>query len=301
MSSRSAWSCSWGLTESLYRAGGPGGTEIAGSRIGSVNDTYTHGHHSSVLKSHTWRTAQNSAGYLLAHLSPALSLLDVGCGPATISCDLATRVGHVLGIDTAEGILDTAEATKVERGADNVEFRLGDVYRLEFEDNSFDVVHAHQVLQHLSDPVTALKEMVRVAKPGGLVAVRDADYHAMSWYPEPAGLDLWMDVYQRVARRNDAEPDAARHLLRWTAEAGIERDRVEASVGTWLYCTEAERLWWGALWAERSVSSAFGTQAREYAIATEEDLAVIVEGWKEWMTDPSAWFVVPNGELLIRV
>ncbi|MFW2383258.1 MAG: class I SAM-dependent methyltransferase [Acidimicrobiales bacterium] len=265
-----------------------------------VNDTYTHGHHRSVLKSHTWRTASNSAAYLLPHLFPEASLLDVGCGPATITCDLATRVGSVVGIEPVDGILETAEATKVEWGADNVEFRSGDVYALAFDDNSFDVVHAHQVLQHLSDPVAAIREMVRVAKPGGIVAVRDADYRAMSWFPEPPGLDRWMDIYQQVARRNAAEPDAARHLLSWAAQAGVERSRIEASVGTWLYCSEVERLWWGRLWAERSVSSAFGTQALRYGIATEEDQAEVVAAWLEWMEHPAAWFVVPNGELLIR-
>jgi SAM-dependent methyltransferase len=226
--------------------------------------------------------------------------LDVGCGPATITCDLGTRVASVIGIEPVSEILRSAEATKLERGVDNVEFRTGDVYALDFADDTFDVVHAHQVLQHLSDPVVAIQEMVRVAKPGGIVAVRDADYRAMSWYPEPSGLDLWMDIYQQVARRNGAEPDAARHLLSWALNAGVERARIEASVGTWLYCTEDERTWWATLWAERSVSSAFGAQARQYGIASEEDQAEVVVGWQEWMSHPAAWFVVPNGELLIR-
>ena len=50
---------------------------------------YTHGHHESVLRSHRWRTAENSAAYLLPHLGPARTLLDVGCGPGTITADLA--------------------------------------------------------------------------------------------------------------------------------------------------------------------------------------------------------------------
>ena len=57
-----------------------------------MGDVYTHGHHESVLRSHTWRTAENSAAYLLGSLGPGQDLLDMGCGPGTITVDLATRV-----------------------------------------------------------------------------------------------------------------------------------------------------------------------------------------------------------------
>src|SRR5262245_25345231 len=50
-------------------------------------ETYTHGHHESVLRSHRWRTIENSAAYLLPYLSPGLDVLDVGCGPGTITID----------------------------------------------------------------------------------------------------------------------------------------------------------------------------------------------------------------------
>src|SRR5690348_13442980 len=54
--------------------------------------TYTHGHHESVLRSHRWRTAENSAAYLLPHLSSGATVLDIGCGPGTITADLAALV-----------------------------------------------------------------------------------------------------------------------------------------------------------------------------------------------------------------
>ena len=266
-----------------------------------AEDTYTHGHHSSVLKSHTWRTAENSASYLLPYLDKSFAMLDVGCGPATITCDFATRVASVVGIEPVEGILKKATATATERGIDNVSFEVGSVYALRFDDDTFDVVHAHQVLQHLTDPVGAISEMVRVTKPGGLVAVRDADYHAMTWHPQPPELDRWMDVYQAVARHNDAEPDAARHLIEWALNAGVDRGAITASADSWLYATSEERGWWADLWADRSVNSAFGEQARDYEIATVEEQNEIAKAWLAWAKDPAGWFTVPNGELLIRV
>src|SRR6476469_8747699 len=148
-------------------------------------DVYTHGHHESVLRSHTWRTAANSAAYLLPHLRPGQSVLDIGCGPATITLDLARLVapGRVLGIDRSGDVLDAPRSEAAALGVTNVELAVGDAYALDLPDGSVDVVHAHQVLQHLSDPVAALVEMRRVCTVGGIVAVRDADYAAMTWHP----------------------------------------------------------------------------------------------------------------------
>lgn len=167
---------------------------------------YTHGHHESVLRSHRWRTATNSAAYLIGELHPGLDLLDVGCGPGTITADLAELVapGRVTAVDAAEDVLRQAGETAVERGLDHVRFAVADVHALDFPDDSFDVVHAHQVLQHVGDPVQALREMRRVCRPGGIVAARDSDYGAFTWFPEVPALDGWQSLYQRVARANGA-------------------------------------------------------------------------------------------------
>ena len=134
---------------------------------------YTHGHHESVLRSHQRRTAEDSAAYLLPHLKSGLSVLDIGCGPGTITADLAARVapGAVTAVDQVADVLDVARAAAVRRNLTNVSFATADVHRLEFPDNTFDVVHAHQVLQHVADPVQALREMRRVCRPGGCVAI----------------------------------------------------------------------------------------------------------------------------------
>ena len=165
---------------------------------------YTHGHHESVLRSHRWRTAENSAAYLLPHLRPGQSLLDVGCGPGTITADLAARWSRPGGSPALEATADGARAWPAPRsrgrGLDNVDFVVGDVHALDFPDDTFDVVHAHQVLQHVADPVAALREMRRVCRPGGVVAVRDSDYAAFTWFPRLPELDEWLALYQRVAR-----------------------------------------------------------------------------------------------------
>ena len=264
-------------------------------------DTYTHGHADAVLQSHRWRTAENSAGYLLPHLRPGLDVLDVGCGPGTITVDLARLVapgGRVTGLDLSPAPLDEARALAAERGVD-VGFAVGDVYALDLPDDSVDVVHAHQVLQHLTDPVAALREMVRVCRPGGVVAVRDVDYAATTWFPADDGLDRWLALYSRVARANDAEPDAGRRLRSWAHAAGL-RDHT-ATTSAWCYAGDAEREWWGTSWAGRATASAFAEQAVSYGLATPADLDDVAAAWMRWAAADDGWLALLHGELLIRV
>ena len=266
--------------------------------MNAPDDVYTHGHAESVLRSHRWRTAENSAGYLLPRLREDARILDVGCGPGTITVDLARIVtaGSVVGLDRSEAVVDEARATAREAGVTNVELSVGDVYTLDHDDATFDVVHAHQVLQHLSDPVAALREMGRVCKPGGLVAVRDSDYSAFTWWPAVPELDEWLRVYLDVARGNDAEPDAGRRLKGWARAAGLEV--VSSSAGVWCFSSPDDVAWWGDLWAERIVASTLAEQALERGVASAEDLDRLAEGWRRWAGSPDAWYVVLHGELL---
>jgi SAM-dependent methyltransferase len=263
-------------------------------------DTYTHGHHQSVLRSHVWRTAENSAAYLLPELRPGQDLLDVGCGPGTITVDLAARVapGRVVGIDAAAEVVARAEAMAGSSQSPPVTFAVGDVYGLAFEDGAFDVVHAHQVLQHLTRPVDALAEMCRVLRPGGLLAVRDADYGAFVWSPDDRRLDRWLDLYQQVTTRNGANADAGRRLLGWARSAGFADARLSSS--TWTFADAESRGWWGELWAERVLLSSFAEQAVRYGLATSDDLAGIAEAWRRWATQPDGCFVALHCEVLAR-
>jgi SAM-dependent methyltransferase len=265
------------------------------------SETYLHGHHDSVLRSHRWRTAENSAGYLLPRLARGARVLDVGCGPGTITADLAARVpsGQVVGIDTAADVVTVARQEAERRGQANVRFETGDVYQLAFEDGVFDVVHAHQVLQHLSDPVAALAEMRRVCRPGGVVAARDGDYGGFFWFPADPGLDEWQALYRDVARALGGEPDAGRHLLSWGRAAGFSD--VVASAAAWCYTGPADRPWWGLLWAQRLTESPFGDRAVEHGLATRDDLERLARAWRRWGDSEDGWFLIPHGEILCTV
>src|ERR1700760_4550329 len=237
--------------------------------------TYTHGHHESVLRGHQRRSAEDSAAYLLPYLKPGLSVLDVGCGPGTITADLAALAapGLVTAVDESADVLDVARAEAERRDLSNVSFATADVQQLDFPDDTFDVVHAHQGLQHVADPVAALREMRRVCRPGGIVAARDADYAGFIWFPRLPELDLWRDLYQQAARSNGGEPDAGRQLLSWPLEAGF--DDVTPTGSLWCYATAATREWWGGMWADRILHSDVARKLLQLGVATTAQLEEI--------------------------
>ncbi|MEX3508719.1 methyltransferase domain-containing protein [Kocuria carniphila] len=261
---------------------------------------YSHGHSPSVLASHGTRSAADYAAYLVPELSPGMSLLDIGCGLGSITLDLAELVapGPMVGTDQSPAAVNSAADAARARHSSNVTFMTADVYALPFEDESFDVVHAHQVLQHLPDPVLALREMSHVCRPDGVMAVRDADYASMAWFPESPGLSRWLDIYQAMARANHGEPDAGRHLKSWARKAGLREVRVTAS--SWCYATEEGTRWWGDSWAARVRASSYGSRAVELGLSTPAELDEISEAWESWAGEPDAWFAMLHTEILAR-
>ncbi|KAK0485400.1 S-adenosyl-L-methionine-dependent methyltransferase, partial [Armillaria luteobubalina] len=132
-----------------------------------------HGYHDSVLGVHQSHMAQNSAAYLLPLLHPDMNILDIGCGPGTITADfmVLSYQGHVVALDIMEDVMEHARMHTEQQGINNITFQVGSVLKLPFQDNSFNIVHAHQVIQHISDPIHALQEMHRVTKDRGIIVV----------------------------------------------------------------------------------------------------------------------------------
>ncbi len=227
---------------------------------GAGMSTYLQGHHESVLRSHRWRTVENSAAYVAPHVREGMSVLDVGCGPGTITRELGELVGapgSVVGVDTSADVLAAAAE---ECAAPNVRVVVGDALELPFPDGTFDVAHAHQVLQHLTDPVAALTEMGRVVRPGGLVAVRDADYAAMSWHPAVPGLESWREVYRAVARQHGGQPDAVDGSCPGLAQPASPTSSPRRARGA----SRRSRTARGGAGCRRSASSSRGSLSRRW-------------------------------------
>jgi 2-polyprenyl-3-methyl-5-hydroxy-6-metoxy-1,4-benzoquinol methylase len=263
-----------------------------------VANTYTHGHSDAVLRVHNWRTVANSASYLRPHLRSGIDLLDVGCGPGSLTVDLARAIapGRVVGVDASGDVVESARAAAEAAGVE-IEVRVDDVYDLDSPDDAYDVVHAHQLLQHLTDPVAALREMRRVCRPGGVVAARDGDFGTAAAHPDVA--TEWLAVYVPAARALGGEPYAGRRLLDWAKAAGF--DDVRCSASAWSFATPEERSWWGNAWAERVETSTYAVEAVRRGLTTPERNAAIARAWREWVEHSTGWFSITHGEIIARV
>lgn len=203
--------------------------------------------------------------------------------------------GHITGLERAGSILTQARALAEEKGLTNIDFVEGDANGLSYEDGTFDVVYCHQVLQHVGDPVGMLKEMKRVTKTGGIVAAREADYGVFVWYPESPRLKTWQELYDRIARKNGGEPNAGRVLHAWAKKAGLSP---KCSATMWCYADKGDTKWWSESWVERSLYSSFATTALENGIASQEELQVVSNAWKEWGEHEDAWISIPSMEIV---
>jgi ubiquinone/menaquinone biosynthesis C-methylase UbiE len=263
-------------------------------------ERYTHGHDPIVVDAHARRTAEEAAAFLLPHLEPGMRILDLGCGPGTITVGLARYVApaEVIGVDRSGDVLTRARAHAAAEHMDRVRFVTASVYDLPFAAGEFDVVYAHQLLQHLSDPVAALVEARRVLRPGGYLAVRDGDFGTFTHHPHQPLIDRWLTVYTAVARANGGEPEAGRRLLQWVTAAGFTH--THATTSSWVFADPASRTEWAALWAGRIAVPHFADRAVELGVTSRDELAEIGAAFASWAADPVGWFGLIHGEVLAQ-
>jgi ubiquinone/menaquinone biosynthesis C-methylase UbiE len=269
----------------------------------STSRPYVHGHHESALKFHATRTAANSCAYLLPYIKPTDKILDIGCGPGSITLDLANHVpeGSTIGIDieSARSALEDAGKRAEAEGKKNAKFAVGDVFNLHFDDGTFDVVHAHQVVQHVPHPEAALKEMRRVCRVGGFIAFRDVA--SFLWYPEVSGIQEFFELFKKVAAWTGGTPGAGSQLKAIARKAGFSSDEVVMQdATTWNYATPESIQAWCATWIGRLEGSNLRANALDSGLATEDDLKRLIDVWKAYGEEEDAWFTLVHGEIILR-
>lgn len=171
------------------------------------------------------RSALEHADFLLPHLRPGMRVLDCGCGPGSITLGLADAAspGEVVGVDLVPAEIEAARSLAAEQRVSNVHFEVASVHELPFPDGTFDAVFAHALLQHVREPLPALKEIRRVLKSGGVVGVSDSDYGTVLHEPSTHGLQMFHSLLQRAMEWHGGSPYYARHQRRLLAQAGFAR------------------------------------------------------------------------------
>ena len=253
------------------------------------NETYVHGYNAAFTQMLAQRSAAREASFLLPHLRPGMRVLDCGCGPGSITLDLAALVapGEVVGIDREASQIEYARAAATARGLANLQFEVGNIYALQFPDASFDAVLAHTVIEHVRDPLAVLREMRRILKPGGFAGVRDPDYAPWVWSPASPLMAQAVQLFLRVAEQQGASPYYARHQRRLLREAGFARTEGFAAAQTF-----------GRPEMTRAFATGFPAQLREpnfiatvleHGWADEGVLAAMGQAVQQWGDDPDAF------------
>jgi ubiquinone/menaquinone biosynthesis C-methylase UbiE len=239
------------------------------------------------------RTALTSCVYLRPYITESSNILDVGCGPGTITSDLAKMAtkGRTIGVDNSAGIVSQAAALFPLSAVPNLTFEVGDATKLEaFEDNSFDIVHAHALLVHIPDPVAVLKEFYRVCKPGGIVAVRESNPTiVLSLKPDIPAIRQYWERAIAVMSKMGGHADAGRKLETWAIEAGFGTD------GGNIVASTSPQLQPSHLGRTRGEPAEQGVK---FGLATKEEMEAWAKGWQEWEATEGHECVFETGEIL---
>lgn len=222
------------------------------------------------------RTAESQAAHLLPHLRPGMTLLDIGCGDTSITVGLANAVapGPVVGVDLAPQPPDGASLAVV----------TADARELPLPDASADAVHIRAVLQHLPDPMAALREARRVARPGAVVGVSDTDWDGELIFPTSPLIKRSREIRRQL--RRETNPYVGKRLRTLLIDAGFVR--CEARARSVHYGT-VDQVRDFAEAAAADIESPAVDRAVDAGWTTAEERAAIASTWRAWGAEPGAF------------
>ncbi|KAJ5106920.1 S-adenosyl-L-methionine-dependent methyltransferase [Penicillium angulare] len=267
----------------------------------------------SMLETYSTRTAANTSSYFLPFIKPDMKILDIGCGPGSIALDLASFVpqGSITGIDSNETAINSARELSQKRKIQNATFKVSNVLNLPYEDSTFDIVCAHQVLIHLpnepnSSPlpsnigaVKGLKEMRRVCKPGGLVCARECDWKSAVIHPFIPGLWESMKLIEDLTTLKSTSPYGGM-ARNWALQAGWKSNDIDVSASVVFYSTPGEVKWWGETMARRLEEGSALQKGVEEGFISEGERGLIPDAWREWAGRDDGFFSMTDAQIICR-
>ena len=242
-----------------------------------------------VQRSYTNRDAVQVADFLVSRLSEGISVLDCGCGPGPLTLGFAEIVapGRVVGIDIEPSMIDQANALAADSDVENLEFQVADIYDLPFEDGEFDVVFSSAVTEHLSDPIRALREILRVTKPGGIGAVIRTDWSFPFIVPECPELSRFFELFEGGFNRIGGSLNRGRFLRAHMREAGFDVVEFETNMSQLLGQSAASAS--AETYIAWTENIPLFQESIELGITTDAELKSMVDGIREWAEHPDAY------------
>jgi SAM-dependent methyltransferase len=238
------------------------------------------------------RGADVYAAFLLPHLRPDMTVLDCGCGEATITLGLAEAVpdGRVVGVDLDKDDLVVARRSAASIKRQSVAFIAADGRRLPFRDAAFDAVLCHSMLETVGDPASVVAELRRVTKLSGVVGVASVEYGGIILAGEHATGPLrFYDIRQQLWRAAGiAEPNMGRRLRGLLQAAGFSR--VEAFADYINYGTPDRVKAFAYDRAMECRDHELHAAVTHHKIASAKELLRLATAWEEWSDDPAAFF-----------
>ena len=248
---------------------------------------------------HETRTATQQAAFLLPFLSANMRLLDVGCGPGSITVDLAETVvpGAVVGMDNDPQRIESAKAHAAERAVRNVSFEVGDAAALSFLDGTFDAAFANTLLQHVPDPGAVIAEVFRVLKPGGVFGVRDvAGGNSMICTNVTPDLTEAGELVHRWHAASGTDRNIGSRLYSLLEQAGFAQLQISASYDN--YSTpEAVKRFAGVV-ARILQSDALAEKAEAMGWADRDTITRLAAAWAEWGERPGSFVAAAHYEVV---
>jgi ubiquinone/menaquinone biosynthesis C-methylase UbiE len=245
-----------------------------------MTEKYTPGYSFSATNFMAHRKANSHAAFFKPYLKPGIKLLDCGCGPGTITFGLADWVnpGWVTALDLEKSQVEIAAKTAKELEINNIEFLRGSIYEIPLPENTFDAAFSHAVLEHLQEPVLALKEVLRVLKPGGIAGIRTPDWGGFLIKPSNPELVRAIEYYKMLQERNGGNPYIGGDLRGLLRMAGFSNIRFYATYECYEKLSSiAEYL------AQRIEVSGESDRAIEKRLVdSEESLKTMANAIREW-------------------
>jgi ubiquinone/menaquinone biosynthesis C-methylase UbiE len=246
----------------------------------------------------TARTLGNSHPTLLGILEPGMAVLDVGCGPGTLTAEIARRVepGHVVGMDVNPAMVRAAEEANRPGEIANLVFYEGDIRESTWE-GEFDVANTVRTLQWVPDPEVAIARMARAVGPGGRLVLRDFDHTRATWRGAPGSWTRFYAAFLAWRQAGGLDNAIARRLPALCQAAGLQDIDVTPQITT-VRAGDADFFRVAGVW--RMMIEGRGREMVATGHLTEAERQAAFRAYTRWMQEPGVTQTIHEACVLAR-